>query len=41
MSYDEWNNDASWDMDLSEHHLAWFANVALSEDNGNQGGEGV
>ena len=41
MSYDEWNNTKSWDMDLSEHHLAWFANVALPEDDGDQGGEGV
>ncbi len=41
MSYDEWNNTKSWEMDLSEHHLAWFANVALPEDDGDQGGEGI
>ena len=41
MSYDEWNNTKSWEMDLSEHHLAWFADVALPEDDGDQGGEGI
>lgn len=35
MSYDEMN------IDLSEHHVAWFANVALPEDGSEQGGEGV
>ncbi len=41
MSYDEWNKSMPWEMDLSEHHLAWFANNALPEDFGDQGGEGI
>ena len=41
MSYDEWNEVMPWEMDLSEHHLAWFANNALPEDFGSQGGEGI
>ncbi len=42
MSYDEWKDTLGWDMDLSEHHLMWFANTPLPEDNvNNQTGEGI
>ncbi len=41
MSYDEWNDKMTWDMDLSEHHLAWFANMHLPDDGSDQGGEGI